>query len=134
MSYVTKTPSRRALLAGAPAIVLTAGSLPAAFAGPSGDAELLALKQEFDPLFELWRAMTIEQHAAREEFEAKIQEKTGMTRAEGEAGPERHAFLQTLYALAKQRGGEDRPRRLRRRRDVELSRKCLCVPWRAVPC
>jgi hypothetical protein len=48
------TTSRRALLAGAPAVAataLTAGSLATAATGPSGDAELLALKPEFDRLF-----------------------------------------------------------------------------------
>jgi hypothetical protein len=104
-------PSRRAVLAGAPAIALTAGTLPAALAA-SGDAELLALKPEFDRLFELWRAMTIEQRTGLEEFNAILREKTGMTRCEARAldrdSVEAEAYYQTLDALSEERASRSR--------------------------
>ena len=57
----SNTTTRRALLAGAPAVAaaaLAAGTaangLAIAATSPSGDAELLALKPEFDVLFDLW--------------------------------------------------------------------------------
>jgi hypothetical protein len=98
------TTSRRALLAGAPAVAaLACGAVAAAAA----DAELLALKAEFDPLFDLWRAMTIEQNAGLEEFEALLHERTGMTRREGwaleEGSPEEKAFRRALHDLAEER-------------------------------
>jgi len=68
-----------------------------------GDAELLAFKPQFDPLFERWRKMSIEQRADIKDFEALVREKTGMTRAESEVldqdDPEREAYRQTRMDL-----------------------------------
>jgi hypothetical protein len=116
--------SRRGALAGL-SVTAVAGvaALPGAAAGnslaiavpasPAADGELLALKPEFDTLFELWCAMTIEQTAHHEVFEARLREKTGMTRAEAYAldrdSPEFEAYHQTLYAEAKGRGRDNDP-------------------------
>jgi hypothetical protein len=53
-STTTPNPSRRALLAGAPAIAAAALAAGSAATSSSGDAELLALKPEFDRLFDEW--------------------------------------------------------------------------------
>jgi hypothetical protein len=73
----TTIPSRRALLAGAPAVAavaLAAGTAANGLAivatSPSGDAELLALKPEFDRIFDTWLAKKLSEHANQREYVA----------------------------------------------------------------
>jgi hypothetical protein len=100
----TMIPTRRRFLAvvSAAGAVSTASNGFSAAPSPKPDVELLGLKAEFDPLFDLWCAMTIEQGADCKEFEALLREKTGMTRAEADVldrdDPEWEAYHQTLYA------------------------------------
>jgi hypothetical protein len=67
----TMIPTRRRFLAAVSAGAAVTASNRLSAAPPQTDAELLGLKAEFDPLFDLWRAMTIEQRADVEEFEAR---------------------------------------------------------------
>jgi hypothetical protein len=102
--------SRRSALTGlsGAAIAGVAGAAAAgitpAVAVAGDDAELLALKPEFDPLFDLWRAMMLEQGADHKEFEALLREKTGLTRAEAYAldrdSRDWNAWHRTLYTMA----------------------------------
>jgi hypothetical protein len=71
------TTSRRALLAGAPAVAaaaLAAGTgangLAIATTNPSGDAELLALKPEFDRLFDEWMMRRLRDQAEHRDYVA----------------------------------------------------------------
>jgi hypothetical protein len=84
------TTSRRALLAGAPAAAAAAlavgtavNGIAMAGASPSGgDAELLALKPQFDLLFEKWRRMHIAEKADNKDFKERMERASGMTREE----------------------------------------------------
>jgi hypothetical protein len=111
-------PTRRALLTGAPAAAagallagtaINAVAIGMAKAGEAGDdAELLALAVEFDPLFEAWRKMSIEQHADVTACNALLHKKTGLTQAEARVldkdSPEWHAYRQKLESCS---GGDD---------------------------
>jgi hypothetical protein len=104
--------TRRALLAAAPAAAAAAlvggtavNPVAVAMAG-DGDGELLALAAEFDPLFELWRKMSIEQRADQLSFDEVLHKKTGMTREEArelECGsPEWQAYSVALRSCHKE--------------------------------
>ncbi len=80
------TLSRRRLLASVPAVA-AAGlpSIATALGGlPTGDdAELLAFKPEFDEVFEQWWQQHLVWEAHSKVFEAELERRTGMTRAQG---------------------------------------------------
>jgi hypothetical protein len=82
---IETTLSRRRLLAGVPAVA-AAGipSVATALGGlPIGsDAELLALKPEFDEVFEQWWQQHLVWEAHTNVFEAELERRTGMTRAQ----------------------------------------------------
>lgn len=84
--------SRRLLLARSmPALAVAAAAMPAAAtalgglpAGDTGDDdELLALKPEFDEVFEQWWQQHLDWEAHSRVFEAELERRTGMTRAQG---------------------------------------------------
>jgi hypothetical protein len=98
--------SRRSLLASVPAAALavtpamaTALGVPTMLAG--ADTELLALRDEFLSLFERWRNMTVQQTADLEEFEERLQQEAGMSRAEADClergSPELKAYHEILH-------------------------------------
>jgi hypothetical protein len=84
MSQATERPttSRRALLAAMPAaaVVTVAWGRESALSEPAGDdAELLALKAKFDPLFAVWVALKIAEREEHEQFVLIYQRETGLS-------------------------------------------------------
>jgi hypothetical protein len=70
--------SRRSALAGL-SVAAAAGITPAIAATAAGDdAELLALKAKFDPLFSTWVAMKIAERENHKEFLALYERETGL--------------------------------------------------------
>lgn len=114
-SVALTTASRRGLLMGfasavtvpAPALAAAIGGLPASL---DDDAELLALTVSFDPLFESWRNMFVQQGTDVEEFEKYLQRKAGMSRAEADRldrhSPEYAAYHRILDECIYDRRGE----------------------------
>jgi hypothetical protein len=101
--------SRRGVLMGlaaaatvpAAALATAIGSLPTSL---DADAELLALTVSFDPLFEAWRNMFVQQEEDLQEFNERLQRETGMSRAEANrltsGSPELAAYCQILHECA----------------------------------
>jgi hypothetical protein len=83
------TTSRRALLAGAPAVAAAALAVGTAANGlaitttsPSGDGELLALKPEFDRLFDEWVMRHLKEQAEHRDYVAYHESVFGFAPAE----------------------------------------------------
>jgi hypothetical protein len=87
------------------------------------DAELLALKPQFDEVFEDWWRRVEADTEYREAFQAELECRTGMTRAQfdgfGEDSVEGKAYRAALEALSEERSV---PRRYPPRSDEEIGR------------
>ncbi len=88
---IVSTLSRRRLLSAVPAVAATMAPAAASFDKCSGalgglamgaDAELLALKPAFDEVFAEWWQQHLDDAAHRIPFEAELERRTGMTRAQ----------------------------------------------------
>jgi hypothetical protein len=88
---------RGAATVPAPALSAVIGRLPTSL---DADADLLALTVSFDPLFDAWRNMFVQQDADLEELNEHLRRKTGRSRAEADRlardSPELAAYREIL--------------------------------------
>jgi hypothetical protein len=111
----SNTTTRRALLAGAPAVAaaaLAAGTaangLAIAATSPSGDAELLALKPEFDRLFDEWVWRQLRNQAEHKDYVARHERVFGFPPADA---PDRGDPERAAYNVLRDKMDDDYPHR-----------------------